>query len=386
MTDQTVTKDTTEKTTGLHNRKHSRRNRIMGGVCLLLACLTIVAVVPQEVWAQAKTYLKYGTCNVCRGTGKNLCPYCGGNRCARCNFSGVVKNELTGFNCWVCGGSGKIQVDSRFADTCFDLGSLQRTDGSNTYQCMGGAYAGEEVIVDKKGGKIIKRVKDGKVVFEDAVWKAEQVRDKAKKDAERVKSGVSKTFTDSRDGKTYKTVKIGNHTWMAENLNYKPPKDSSWCYDDADSNCVKYGRLYNWDAAWPACPAGYRLPTSQDWDNLGQTAGGERKEDCGDNKMCKIDWYGTGKKLKSISGWNYHTQSSNYGNGTDDFGFSALPSGNRNSVGKFINVGKQGWWWTHTEYDGGKAYIRNMGFDNDNLFENDGNKTSGFSVRCVQND
>ena len=117
-------------------------------------------------------------------------------------------------------------------------------------------------------------------------------------------SSVTGMFMDLRDGKKYKTVKIGNQTWMAENLNFKTP--DSYCYEDNESKCSKYGRLYKWQVALKACPAGWHLPSMDEFKALIETVGGE-----------KI----AGEKLKSKSGWN------DGGNGSDAFGFSALPAG-----------------------------------------------------------
>ena len=69
-------------------------------------------------------------------------------------------------------------------------------------------------------------------------------------EAELSDSGI---LTDKRDGQKYRTAEILGKRWMAMNLNYRT--DSSWCYKNADSNCAKYGRLYNWTAAMNACPA-----------------------------------------------------------------------------------------------------------------------------------
>ena len=115
---------------------------------------------------------------------------------------------------------------------------------------------------------------------------------------------------------TGRTVEIGGLTWMAENLNRAT--SNSWCYGDDTSNCAKYGRLYTWDAAMSACPSGWRLPTHTDWDNLVTAAGGSSV---------------AGSKLKSTSGWNSN------GNGTNEFGFLALPGGFRYTDGRFSNAG-----------------------------------------------
>jgi len=168
-------------------------------------------------------------------------------------------------------------------------------------------------------------------------------------------------FFDARDGTAYRFVKIGNQTWMAENLNYQTP--NSYCYNNSDYACGQYGRLYRWDAAKEACPTGWRLPSKEEWNALVAAAGGGE----------------AGKTLKSASGWNEN------GNGTNESGFSALPGGSRNAGGGFENV-NSGNWWTATERDGNFAYYRFMGSAKNTVFENYYSKNGGYSVRCVQDD
>jgi len=169
------------------------------------------------------------------------------------------------------------------------------------------------------------------------------------------------TFTDTRDGRTYKTVKIGKQTWMARNINYQT-KSGSWCYNDSASYCKQYGRLYDWNTATTVCPKGWKLPDTADWNRLVATADGEEI---------------AGEKLKSKSWWKEN------GNGTDIYGFSALPGGLRHSDSDFHDAGNYGYWWTATESDGNNAYYRYMIYNNDNVNEDYNYKSYGYSVRCV---
>jgi len=176
------------------------------------------------------------------------------------------------------------------------------------------------------------------------------------------------TLTDSRDSKTYKTVKIGNQTWMAENLNYET-KEGSMCYDNKPANCQTYGRLYNWNTAIKACPSGWHLPSKDEWQTLENFVGDEN-----------------GKKLKAKSGWNDN------GNGTDEYGFSALPGGSFvdecadvcESSG-FLDVGDFGYWWSATNGGTYGAYFRRMQSFNESVMDYDNFESSLLSVRCIKN-
>jgi len=131
---------------------------------------------------------------------------------------------------------------------------------------------------------------------------------------------VKGSFVDVRDNKTYKTVKIGNQTWMAENLNFA--LDSSYCYNDSIEYCDKYGRLYSLDQAKIACPEGWRLPDSTDFHNLIIAAGGK------DNSAISLksrteDW----DTLCEYDDYDQLVCREDYGPGNDLYGFNALPAG-----------------------------------------------------------
>jgi uncharacterized protein (TIGR02145 family) len=185
------------------------------------------------------------------------------------------------------------------------------------------------------------------------------------------------SLRDARDGKTYKTVVIGGKRWMAENLNHQPQEGGSWCYKDDTSNCDKYGRLYDFQTAMTTCPKGFRLPSRTELDSLAAAAGGERKTD----DKGRITWYDAGKRLKAKDGWKELSDGGS-GNGTDDYGFSALPGGLRLST-VFGGVGAFGYWWTATENDNGRVNIWTMEYSYDGVNDGFFPKSFGSSVRCV---
>jgi uncharacterized protein (TIGR02145 family) len=172
-------------------------------------------------------------------------------------------------------------------------------------------------------------------------------------------------------GQSYKTVKIGEQTWMAENLNYNA--EGSKCNENKPADCEKYGRLYNWETAKKACPSGWHLPSNAEWDKLFRFADGTN----GTDSPYKSEI--AGKFLKSKEGWDKNWDED--GNGIDIFGFSALPGGNDG------NVGNSGWFWSASEssndYDD-YAYYWYMG-DNSNGVSGDiVDKRVRRSVRCVK--
>jgi uncharacterized protein (TIGR02145 family) len=150
---------------------------------------------------------------------------------------------------------------------------------------------------------------------------------------------------------------------MARNLNYGA--EGSRCYNDDPANCAIYGRLYNWSTAMSVCPSGWHLPSDAEWDVLETAVGGSST---------------AGTKLKAASGWN------NGGNGTDAYGFAALPGGYGLSTGVFnLNrVGKDGDWWSAAEYNAANAWRWHMGYDVAYVSRYSGEKGGFVSVRCVQ--
>ena len=178
---------------------------------------------------------------------------------------------------------------------------------------------------------------------------------------------VGGTLVDSRDGQTYKTVVIGSQTWMAENLNFKT--DSSFCNNNSADNCEKYGRLYIWGNAKSACPSGWHLPSNEEWDTLFTAVSGQ---------------FTAGTKLKFASGWKEYKGKN--GNGTDAFGFSALPAGHRDDDGAFFDEGYSANFWSSTDVNSGDAYCMRLYYNGDHAYLGYYNKDNGFSVRCLQDD
>lgn len=196
---------------------------------------------------------------------------------------------------------------------------------------------------------------------------------------------------DTRDGQTYKTVKIGDQVWMAENLNYKV--DSSWCGGGGGENegdCTKYGRLYTWAVAVGksedecgygktcglsgkvrgVCPEGWHLPDTTEWIKLFTAVGGNST---------------AGKKLKSQSGWKDDNDGTS-GNGTDAYGFSAFPVGYRDYDGYFYREGNDAYFCSATEDASYLAFAYGVHLSYSDEFANlgNGNKDDALSVRCVK--
>jgi len=193
-------------------------------------------------------------------------------------------------------------------------------------------------------------------------------------------------FTDSRDGKVYKTVTIGSQVWMAENLAYLPavsaPTSGStidphyyvYGYNDTDVDAAKatkiytiFGVLYNWPAALTACPSGWHLPSDEEWTQLSDYLGGQNVAGGTMKEAGPSHWLGSDDGV------------------TNSSGFTALPGGWRSGRGSFYNIGYYGYWWSSTEWDENSAWTRYLHYDSSKVFRyNEDKKDTGFSVRCLR--
>jgi len=172
---------------------------------------------------------------------------------------------------------------------------------------------------------------------------------------------------DERDYSLYSIIKIGNQTWMAENLRY----DIESSRLNPMNPSIEYGKLYNWNTVMKAAPKGWHLPSDAEWNKM-EVALGMPAAD-----TANTGWRGTdyGTKMKSTTGWNR--------NGTNASGFNAFPAG-RYGPGSFASLGDYAYFWSSTENSRSYAWNRNLSFGNTGVTRHFSNKTLGFSCRCVK--
>ncbi len=186
------------------------------------------------------------------------------------------------------------------------------------------------------------------------------------------KMGSYGSFKDPRNGKTYKTIQIGNQIWMAENLDYQT-ENGSWLYDNNTIN-ASYGRLYNWRTACTVCPDGWHLPSDEEWKQLEMFL----KMNKSDADNFGLRGNHVGIKLKSTGGWKAG------GKVTNESKFSALTGGYRFTSGDFYDMGYNAYFWTSTPFNGERAWFRSLGYENGDVGRNITLKSFGFSIRCFR--
>ena len=181
------------------------------------------------------------------------------------------------------------------------------------------------------------------------------------------------TMRDMRDKQIYKTVRIGEQIWLAENLKFKSPTGSS-VYPRDHIHEIVYGRLYTWEAAVSACPEGWHLPSDDEWKEIEHTLG------MTDFLQNGRGWRSPakGSSLKSAVGWISCPVSK------DETGFSVLPGGYCDDKGYFFNEGYFSYFWTSTGTDESNAWYRVFTYDIHDIGKFSFSKKYRFSVRCVR--
>lgn len=185
------------------------------------------------------------------------------------------------------------------------------------------------------------------------------------------------SFTDPRDGREYRTVGIWDQVWMGENLNYTDSvatpdlEGKRWCYDDEQEQCDTYGSMYSCEISKSVCPAGWHLPTESDWQDLL-------------NFMTRMG-VDLDKGLRAKSGWYNYTGHSD--NGTDVFGFTALPGGIMYEANSYGNATREAWFWyaqdcSLNEYEALYLSSEETNFVSSSV--SGGKITDAYSVRCIK--
>lgn len=201
------------------------------------------------------------------------------------------------------------------------------------------------------------------------------------------------------ENNSYKTVKIGNQTWMAENLkttrlangnpitfidtivslpdwqNSATAAYTWYNFGETDSVRAVYGALYNWYTVKSnyLCPAGWHIPSDAEWNELKTFVGGE-------SVYLGIKNIAAGKlKETDTIHWDYPNNIS-----TNETGFTALPGGWLKWNGSFFDIGKMGVWWSSSESDKTRAWYFELSGDYSPVNLRAAPKYSGLSVRCVK--
>ncbi|GEM_PF-2813091 len=191
-------------------------------------------------------------------------------------------------------------------------------------------------------------------------------------------SGTDGILVDERDGQTYKTTKIGDQVWMAENLNYE--FEGSVCPKNEQSNCDVYGRLYTWKSAQDVCPEGWLLPSLSAFETLLDVV------DSAIDSIVKYKKQHMEVLVDSIKRPHMHLKDFSWNEGFDTFGFSALPAGSYHSGDQvpFYEFGHSASFWSSTENDSSsydRAYLLKIWSAEE---VKDWGKATYLSVRCIQ--
>jgi len=209
-------------------------------------------------------------------------------------------------------------------------------------------------------------------------------------------------FTDSRDGHTYTSVKIGEQCWMAENLAFLPEVSPSsqgsitdpfyYVYNfqganvteaKANANYQTFGVLYNWMASLNACPEGWHLSSDEEWTTLTDYVGSQPEYLCNSNTTY------IAKALAANINWNSSFDTCDVGNNlsaNNATGFTALPGGSRDLMGPFNGLWNNGLWWSSTEAWSNHGWQRSLLTNYGYVFVISYNKASGLSVRCLRDE
>jgi uncharacterized protein (TIGR02145 family) len=185
------------------------------------------------------------------------------------------------------------------------------------------------------------------------------------------------------DGNTYKTIKVGSQTWMAENLKTTRYNDNApipfvtevaiWsalstsAYTWYNNDSIAYGALYNWYAVntGKLCPTGWHVPSDDEWTGLTTYLGGDSI---------------AGDKIKETGTIHWLTPNTEASN---ESGLTGLPGGYRSNIGTFGNIKKIGYWWSSTSFSTVDAYYRFISSDFEPVVRSNSSKRGGFSIRCV---